>query len=117
MTTALRKRLAALEVAKPAQASSGLKEAIRRIHDALYASLRSDPGMQVPSPIYSHAYGTVGYVSSRTKVLELGQRLREGTETADDIAVLDALPADALAVARIDARGFVEMILSLEERF
>ncbi|WP_043947712.1 hypothetical protein, partial [Ralstonia solanacearum] len=66
---------------------------------------------------YSHAYSTVGYVSSRTKVLELGQRLREGTETADDIAVLDALPPDALAVARIDARGFVEMILSLEERF
>ncbi|AEG68591.1 hypothetical protein RSPO_c01290 [Ralstonia solanacearum Po82] len=51
MNTALRKRLSALEVAKPAQASSGLEEAIRRIHDALYASLRPDPGMQVPSPI------------------------------------------------------------------
>jgi hypothetical protein len=110
-------RVAALEARAPAdQTYSGFDAAIGRCHDALYRALPPDPGVKMPSATYSHAYSTVGYVPSSTKILELGRRLRAGTETAEDLTVLAALPADALAVVEVDARGFVEMLLSLDEK-
>lgn len=92
----------------------GLDKAIGRCHDALYAALPADKGERVvcgPS-----SYRTVGGKSSHQKILDLGQRLRAGSETAEDLAVLDTLPADALAVVEVDAKGFVEMFLRLDEQ-
>lgn len=120
MKAVLRKRLETLETRQTnltiEQQYPGLDAALGRIHDALYAALPPTPGVTMPSPDYSHGVITTGYVSSREKVLELGRRLRAGTETQDDRHVLDALPADALAIAGMDARQFAITLLELDER-
>lgn len=97
------------------RAYPGLGAAVDACYAALEAALPHEPGVQVPCPIYSHAYSTVGYKSSWQKVKELAVRLRAGSEAPEDLAVLASLPADALAIVGVDARGFLAMILSLDE--
>lgn len=56
-----------------------------------------------------------GWRSHRVKRFEMASRLQAGSPTIEDEAVLAALPTDALAVMKIDARGFVEMFKELED--
>ncbi|PRY03801.1 hypothetical protein [Paraburkholderia sp. BL25I1N1] len=111
-------RIAVLEARSPVdpieQAYPGLAEAVRRLHDALHRAVPPDEGSRVDTGPFS--YCTVGYQSSSYKILDLGRRLRAGTETAEDLTVLAALPLEELTRVGVDARGFVEMLLSLDEK-
>ena len=96
-------RIAALEARSPVdpieQAYPGLEEAVGRCYAALGAAF---PG---------HT-GTIQSLLMR----DLGRRLRAGTATAEDLIVLAALPVEELARVGVDARGFVEMLLLLDEK-
>lgn len=111
-------RLTALESRTPLdpieRAYPGLGDAVDRCYDALCATLPPEHGERMETGPSS--YQTVGYMSSAEKMRELGRRLRAGAETDADRAVLGALPLEALAVVGVDAKGFVEMLLSLDER-
>jgi hypothetical protein len=96
-------RIAAIEARSPVdpieRAYPGLEEAVGRCYATLCAAFP----------------GQTGVIQSLL-MRDMGRRLRVGAETENDHTVLNALPEDALAVVGVDAKGFVEMLLALDEK-
>jgi hypothetical protein len=103
-------RVAALESDIPVgHGNKDLLEAFNRCCDVLEAAMPSDKLRRVNCGT-STRLDFNGWRSDCMKIRDMGQRLREGNQTTEDQAVLDSLPADALAVMKLDARGFMDLL-------
>ncbi len=88
---------------------------------ALEARMGADPSIPIPAlnEAIKRCYGVLRDAFNGQhywSIRDLGRRLRAGTETTEDLAILDAIPADALEVLKMDARGFVEMLAVMDEK-
>lgn len=92
-------------------------EAITALMDALEALL---PGEPVVYSEVTHAYKRWAFPQPpghREKVEALARRIADRATTAADLAVLLALPADALATLGLSPEGFVTWWLWIDDQF
>jgi hypothetical protein len=108
-------RIAALETSiHGAHLNTGMAEALNRCCDVLQAAIPADERRYIDCGTFVRCDYT-GWRSHRDKLGEMAIRLQAANPTAEDEAILAALPADALAAMKMDAREFIAMLKEMND--
>lgn len=116
----IRRALARRELAKrglerPAAADRRLVDALEALDGALEALLPNEPVVYSKITPYCREVAFPQPPRHREKVAALAKRIASDTTTAADLAVLLALPADALATLEMSPAEFVTWIQSIDD--